>query len=116
MSELVWGIKNGDLEYVKAFVESKEIDINKEINGRPPLHYAADYGQRDVIEYLVSKGADINAKDKHGISALLAAVWEGHTVCVRALLDNGAEKTGTAPDGTSYIDSADKAEIKALLQ
>ncbi|KAK9505237.1 hypothetical protein O3M35_009332 [Rhynocoris fuscipes] len=116
MSELVWGIKNGDLEIVKAFVENKEIDINKDIDGRPPLHYAADYGQKDVIEYLVSKGADINAKDKHGISALLAAIWEGHTVCVRTLLDKGADKDGTAPDGTSYVDSADKAEIKALLQ
>ena len=24
------------------------------------IHYAADYGQLEVIEYLVSKGADIN--------------------------------------------------------
>lgn len=24
------------------------------------LHFAADYGQRDVIEYLISKGADVN--------------------------------------------------------
>ncbi|BES91893.1 Ankyrin repeat [Nesidiocoris tenuis] len=116
MSALVWGIKNGDLDFVKSFVESKEIDINKEIDGRPPLHYAADYGQRDVIEYLLSKGADINAKDKHGISAVLAAIWEGHTTCVRVLLDKGADKSGTAPDGTSYLDAADKEEIKALLQ
>lgn len=29
----------------------------------------------------------VKAKDKHGISALLAAIWEGHTVCVRTLLD-----------------------------
>ncbi|CAH1399971.1 myotrophin isoform X1 [Halyomorpha halys] len=116
MSELVWGIKNGDLEIVKDLVESKEIDINKEIDGRPPLHYAADFGQPHVIEYLVSKGADINAKDKHGISALLAAIWEGHTSCVRTLLDKGAEKIGSAPDGTNYLDCADKAEIKQLLQ
>lgn len=29
----------------------------------------------------------LQAKDKHGISALLAAIWEGHTFCVRTLLD-----------------------------
>uniref|UniRef100_A0A1B6EBN3 Uncharacterized protein n=1 Tax=Clastoptera arizonana TaxID=38151 RepID=A0A1B6EBN3_9HEMI len=116
MSELVWGIKNGDLDIVKDYVESKEIDLNKEIDGRPPLHYAADYGQQHVIEYLITKGADINAKDKHGISALLAAIWEGHTLCVRTLLDKGASKEGTAPDGTSYLDAADKDEIKALLK
>lgn len=34
--------------------------MNKEIDGRPPLHYAADYGQEHVIQYLISKGADVN--------------------------------------------------------
>lgn len=116
MSEFVWGIKNGDLEQVKDIVERKEIDVNKEIDGRPPIHYAADYGQRDVIKYLISKGADVNAKDKHGISALLAAVWEGHTDCVKLLLEQGASKDGSAPDGTSYVDAAEKEEIKQLLQ
>jgi len=116
MSELVWGIKNGDLDQVKDIVEQKEIDVNKEIDGRPPLHYAADYGQGDVIEYLLSKGANVNAKDKHGISALLAAIWEGHTDCVKLLLERGAVKDGSAPDGTSYVDAAEKEEIKQLLK
>jgi ankyrin repeat protein len=99
MSELVWGIKNGDLDQVKDIVEQKvsiwwcsfsgpsivwnlndgrlcyecqfilfkllqEIDVNKEIDGRPPLHYAADYGQGDVIQYLLSKGANVNVRNK----------------------------------------------------
>lgn len=42
------------LEYFQA------VDINKEIEGRTPIHYAADYGQCDVIKYLVSKGANVN--------------------------------------------------------
>jgi ankyrin repeat protein len=36
----------------------------------------------------VSKGADVNASDKHGISVILAAIWEGHTECVKFLLEN----------------------------
>ena len=51
------------------------------------MHLAADYGQLEVLEYLVAKGADINAKDKHGISVILAAIWEGHSKCVKFLLD-----------------------------
>ncbi|XP_063219765.1 myotrophin [Bacillus rossius redtenbacheri] len=116
MSDLVWGIKNGDLDQVKDFVENKEVDVNKEIDGRPPIHYAADYGQKDVIKYLISRGADVNLKDKHGISALLAAVWEGHTDCVKILIENGASKTGSTPDGLSYVEAADKEEIKELLK
>ena len=50
------------------------------------MHLAADYGQLEVLEYLATKGADINAKDKHGISVILAAIWEGHTKCVKFLL------------------------------
>ena len=35
--------------------------MNAEIlNGRSGIHFAADYGQSNVIEYLLSKGADIN--------------------------------------------------------
>lgn len=117
-------------------ISSQKFDVNNEIASRYPLHYAADYGQTDVLDYLLSKGADVNvsnvlsinlsklrsfvqltvkAVDKHGITPILAAIWEGHTKCVRLLLDRGATKSGKAPDGTSYVDSAEKSEIKQLL-
>ena len=32
------------------------------------------------------------------------------------LVLQGANKNGTAPDGTSYLDAAEKDEIKALLR
>ena len=35
-------------------------DANKEIEGRRLLHIAADYGQLEVIQELVAKGADVN--------------------------------------------------------
>eukprot|EP00091_Calanus_sinicus_P003787 TRINITY_DN13963_c0_g1_i1.p1 TRINITY_DN13963_c0_g1~~TRINITY_DN13963_c0_g1_i1.p1 ORF type:complete len:117 (-),score=51.41 TRINITY_DN13963_c0_g1_i1:181-531(-) len=116
MSDLAWAVKNGDLDQVKEMVEEKGVDINQEIDGRLPLHYASDYGQLEVIKYLCIKGAQVNSADKHGISPLLAAIWEGHTSCVQFLLEKGASKTGTAPDGASYVEAAEKEEIKALLR
>lgn len=84
-----------------------------------------------MIEYLIGAGADVNvsslfafqlyterfvqSKDKHGITAILAAIWEGHTDCVRLLLEKGASKDGTAPDGKSYLESAESGAIKQLL-
>jgi len=82
----VWDIKNGELESVRKEIENKGIDVNQEVDGRPLILYAADYGQVNIINYLLSKGANPNAKDKHGISTLLAAIWEGHTDCVKLLL------------------------------
>lgn len=29
----------------------------------------------------------LQSKDKHGITAILAAIWEGHTSCVKLLLE-----------------------------
>jgi len=29
---------------------------------------------------------NFKAKDSHGITALLAAIWEGHTECVKVLV------------------------------
>jgi ankyrin repeat protein len=60
MSDFVWALKNGDLDQVKDFVEGKGQDVNTEIDGRMPIHYAADYGQTDVIAYLISRGAGLD--------------------------------------------------------
>ncbi|GAB6030003.1 hypothetical protein CHUAL_005695 [Chamberlinius hualienensis] len=86
-SEFVWSLKNGDLNEVQQYVEHKGVDVNSPIDGRNPIHYAADYGQSEIIQYLLEKGADANSVDKHGITALLAAIWEGHTKCVKLLLE-----------------------------
>lgn len=115
--ELVWSVKNGDLAKVKSIVEAGDCDLNALVlNGRALLHFAADYGQTEVIEYLIKKGANVNALDKHGISPLLSAIFEGHTESVKLLLSKGADKTGKAPSGESFIDSAEKDEIKDLLK
>lgn len=40
----------------------QKIDVNALIDGRVPLHYAADYGQTVVLNYLLDKGADPNVR------------------------------------------------------
>jgi len=115
--ELAWALKNGEIDKVKQIIEGNKQLVNTPIDGRTAMHLAADYGQLEVLEYIASQGADINAKDKHGISVILAAIWEGHANCVKFLLDKGAkweqEKT---PDGRSYQEAAESDEIRCLLK
>merc|ERR1712013_726849 len=81
-------------------------DANMVINGKYPLNYAADYGQVEVLKFLVSKNADVNKGDKYGITPLLNAIGEGHEDAVRYLLSVGADKSGKAPSGKSYKEHA----------
>ncbi|XP_010176608.2 myotrophin, partial [Antrostomus carolinensis] len=71
-------------------------DVNRTLEGgRKPLHYAADCGQLEILEFLLLKGADINAPDKHNITPLLSAVYEGHVSCVKLLLSKMSPENRT---------------------
>eukprot|EP00048_Salpingoeca_helianthica_P014541 m.222211 g.222211 ORF g.222211 m.222211 type:complete len:137 (-) comp15979_c0_seq1:205-615(-) len=114
--DLLWAVKNGDLDVVRQLVETNHVDVNAVLSGgRSAIHYAGDMGQKDVLKYLVEQGADVNKKDVHGITALLAAIWEGHASAVEYLLSVGADATLTAPDGQSYASCAESQAIKDLL-
>ncbi|MEE3171543.1 MAG: ankyrin repeat domain-containing protein, partial [Pseudomonadota bacterium] len=41
-----------------------------ELSGLTPLHYAAYWGHKEIVELLIAKNADINAKDEDGRTAL----------------------------------------------
>ncbi|XP_060656659.1 myotrophin-like [Drosophila nasuta] len=113
---LIWNIKNGEMDDVQSVYQNSNRDVNEWVGGRTPLHYAADFGQLKMIKFLVDIGADVNSEDKYNITPLLAAIWEGHTECVEFLLEKGADSQGITPNGQSYVDAAEKDEIKKLLK
>jgi ankyrin repeat protein len=55
------------LPVVKYLVEEGHADVNaRDVNGETPLHNAAARGDNELIQYLVSKGADVMAVDRKG--------------------------------------------------
>ena len=56
------------------------------------LHYAVFAGHREVVDYLLAQGADINARSTNGSSVLMMAIYEGREDLARLLVEKGAER------------------------
>jgi ankyrin repeat protein len=61
-------------------------------------HAETDAGNNAAVqlEDLLARGADINARDGHGVTALVRAVYKGQLEMVRALIDHGADMNATS--------------------
>lgn len=93
MPDLLYAAGCGDLNKVKAIVESGE-DINKvdSMAGATSLHKACQGGHLDVVKYLVENGVHINAViAATGHTALMDAIWFKEVECCKYLLDSDAD-------------------------
>lgn len=79
---------------------------NPALKGWPVLNIAAWQGRIDDLSVLLTKGADINARDLNGYTALMRAVAQGNTEVVAWLLDAGADPQLKAEDGQSALNIA----------
>ena len=51
--------------------------------------FAVGEGHRAIVQALIDKGADVNAKDNDDWTALMWAAGNGHTDIAGALIDKG---------------------------
>lgn len=68
----------------------------------------------EVAQHLVDAGADVNARDGEGASALYLAAVEGHDAVVRLLLDHGADVN--LPDASGLTPLHAAADGARLLE
>ena len=52
---------------------------------------AAEEGHADVVQILLSEGADVNELDSRRMTPLHLAVLEGHAAVIQMLVDAGAD-------------------------
>ncbi|WP_264730446.1 ankyrin repeat domain-containing protein [Wolbachia endosymbiont (group B) of Episyrphus balteatus] len=88
----------GDIENVRFYIESCGVDVNSADDiGRTALHRAAYRGRNSIVEYLLSKGANIDSKiecsdpELSGATPLSWAVMSGHVDIVKTLIQRGAK-------------------------
>ena len=73
-------------------------------DGKTALMFACERGHAAIARLLVEKGADVNAGDERGSTALIAASIMGHLDTVKFLVeDAGADVNVTDADGDSAL-------------
>lgn len=78
------------------------------LDGRPLLHWWSVLGTPAMIKQLLKAGADINSRDKSGLTPLMWAERGGDGAIIRLLLANGADPELKDSQGMTAEDWADK--------
>ncbi|KAK4444734.1 ankyrin repeat-containing domain protein [Podospora aff. communis PSN243] len=86
-------------------------DVNHQTDGKTNMMLAAELGRLEVVRSLMYHGADVNAKGKHGWTALHAAaycsyLWHDPLPLVKRLVRQGADCRAVTDTGETPIDIA----------
>ncbi|XP_036314882.1 poly [ADP-ribose] polymerase tankyrase-1 isoform X3 [Pipistrellus kuhlii] len=117
LRELLEACRNGDVSRVKRLVDAANVNA-KDMAGRKssPLHFAAGFGRKDVVEHLLQMGANVHARDDGGLIPLHNACSFGHAEVVSLLLCQGADPN--ARDNWNYTplhEAAIKGKIDVCI-
>ena len=111
--------KAGKLDEVEAAVDAGAPMewANPDYYGHRAVAAASARGHKDVVAFLHSRGADVNAVDDHQYTPLHWAAYHGHPAVCSTLLALGADTTAKK-DGKTALDIArqgSKTECVAVL-
>ncbi|XP_065673825.1 golgin subfamily A member 4 isoform X2 [Hydra vulgaris] len=90
VSKAVW---QGDLLKLKEIANNKKkVNWNEtDKENRTVLHLACAQGFAEIVEFIISNGANVNMSDSEGKTPLMKACEQSNTKIVECLLKNGAE-------------------------
>ena len=96
----------GKLEQVKNLVSHDPSLVDSySPDGFPPVALAAYLGQKEITEYLILKGANVNAiaKNATGFTALTGAIANNHAEISKILVKKGADVNHRYEGGVSPL-------------
>jgi hypothetical protein len=81
------------------------LDVNcRDAAGTPMLCMAARHNRKELLEWLIVQGADINAVSKdRGYTAVMDAVWKTNTAIIKTLVEKKADLNTISRDGQSVL-------------
>ena len=90
--KFLWAAANGNVDLMQQiFAEDEDVMIYKDSDGYTALHRASSEGQKHVVEFLLLKNVDVNAKTNDGWTPLHCACKWNNADIAQLLLQNEAE-------------------------
>jgi ankyrin repeat protein len=80
------------------------------------LHRAAELGDLPRVRSLISKGAEIDAKDKRSLTPLHLAASQGHPETVKVLIANGADPNARTATNETPLHMAAAAGYESVVE
>jgi len=118
--------RSGNVDAARLLVEARaDVNVKENFGGQSALMWAAAQGQAEMVKFLASKGADLNARgvvrqwerkviteprpkdmNKGGFTPLLYAAREGCVDCARHLIAAGADPDLEDPERITPLNMA----------
>ena len=107
-AQLFLAVENGHCDVVTAILSKKgaRLNVKETTFGMTALHVAASKGNKEIVELLLTRGADIEAREDTGRTALHTAAFRGYMEIVKFLLEKGAKINAQTNDGKTPLDWA----------
>jgi ankyrin repeat protein len=121
MTALWPAVDNGSTGIVRALIE-KGADVEALLGGKKgedfpsPLHLALYRAKPDIAKMLIEAGADVNAKNKSGLTPLMRAALSEQVEIVRLLIARGADVNAREDGGKTALKYAKKANNKEIAK
>mgnify|MGYP003627944809 CR=1 FL=1 len=108
---LMWAALEGDEKAVALLVQcGASVNIRDRKSGYSALDFAAQEQVPEIVKILLSAGADLEARDKFGNTALYRATYysNGRGETIKELLAQGADPTSENEYGVSPLSLAEQ--------
>lgn len=115
---LMAAISGGNMDMIKNVMETRpELIKKRNKNGESAIHFAAASEQStENLKLVVEHGANVNAKNKQGVTPLMIAVSNDDIEAVKFLLSKGADINARDKEGNTPLHIACDAGSIAMVE
>jgi uncharacterized protein len=111
MGSFLNALWDGNVDAVREFLKSEPALANSTQEELPPLSWACQQDNVEILRALLEFGADPNLAAEDGETPLHIAAFQGSEPCVQLLLDNGADVNAEDEDGKTPLMNAVRAGL-----